>query len=109
MRPLPTWPTNTFQSPKVATRAGLDASSFLAGLIVASARAGAKAPKADAAATASPTALRDERTRRIIKNHPLNRAALRRAGLAGFLPPDPGEISARRLAGTRRGCDPAFR
>ena len=67
MRPLPTSPTNTFQSPKVATRAGLDASSFLAGLVVASARAGAKAPNADAAATARPTALRDERTKRIIR------------------------------------------
>ncbi len=26
MRPLPTWPTNTFQSPKLATREGLAAS-----------------------------------------------------------------------------------
>ena len=42
MRPLPAWPTNTFQSPKLATRAGLAASSFfsvfaaaLAGLVAA--------------------------------------------------------------------------
>ena len=27
MRPLPTWPTNTFQSPKLATREGLAASA----------------------------------------------------------------------------------
>src|SRR5208282_6891924 len=102
MRPLPASPTNTFQSPKVATRAGLEASSFfsvfagaLAGL-VAAVTGGASALAAHAAAPTSPMARRDERTRRVIDNNPLNRAQAR---LAGFLPPDRGKIPAFRLAG----------
>src|SRR5271170_4347870 len=72
MRPLPAWPTNTFQSLKVATKAGLAASSFfsvfaagLAGL-VAAVTGGASALAAQAAAPTSPMARRDERTRRVI-------------------------------------------
>ena len=48
MRPLPAWPTNTFQSPKVATRAGLAGSSFFSDLgaglagLAAAAAGGAK-------------------------------------------------------------------
>src|SRR5271170_5430360 len=111
MRPLPASPTNTFQSPKVATSAGLEASSFfsvfaaaLAGL-VAAATGGARALAAQTAAPASPMARRDERTRRVIDNNPLNRAQAR---LAGFLPSDPGKIPAFRLARAGSGCNPAF-
>src|ERR1700689_3370656 len=87
MRPLPASPTNTFQSPKVATRAGLEASSFfsvfagaLAGL-VAAVTGGASALAAQAAAPTSPRARRDERTRRVIDKNPLNRAQARLEGL----------------------------
>src|SRR5271155_1726824 len=87
MRPLPASPTNTFQSPKVATRAGLAASSFfsvfavvLAGLVSA-ATGGARALAAKAAAPTSPMARRDERTRRVIDDNPLNRAQARLEGL----------------------------
>src|ERR1700689_2280648 len=86
MRPLPASPTNTFQSPKVATRAGLEASSFfsvfgaaLAGL-VAAVTGGASALAVQAAAPTSPMARRDERTRRVIDNNPLNRAQARLGG-----------------------------
>src|SRR6202044_2149725 len=77
MRPLPTSPTNTFQSPKVATSDGLDAASLApdlgAGLVAASA-GGRSALATQTAAAATPMARRDERTRRVIKNNPLNRA-----------------------------------
>ncbi len=88
MRPLPTSPTNTFQSPKVATSDGLAGSSFapdldagLAGLVAATA-GGRRALATQTAAAANPMARRDERTRRVIKNNPLNRALA--------LWPDPG-------------------
>src|ERR1700722_20037850 len=81
MRPLPTAPTKTFQSPKVATSDGLDASSLApdlgAGLavLVAAAAGGRRTALATQAATATtPMARRDERTRRVITNNPLNRA-----------------------------------
>src|SRR5580704_6506992 len=80
MRPLPTSPTNTFQSPKVATSDGLDASSFppdlgagLAALVAATA-GGRTALAAQIDTAAIPMARRDERTRRVITNNPLNRA-----------------------------------
>src|ERR1700674_2699809 len=113
MRPLPTSPTKTFQSPKVATSDGLAGSSFApdlgAGLaaLVAATAGGRKALAAQTVAATSPTARRDERTRRVIKNNPLSRArpyGQTRAGAS--LPPDPGEIPAFRLAGRRRGCNP---
>src|ERR1700735_1749275 len=71
MRPLPTSPTNTFQSPKVATSDGLAGSSFAfdlaAGLALVAARAGARrALAAQTAAAANPIARRDERTKRVI-------------------------------------------
>src|SRR5580692_7981269 len=71
MRPLPTSPTNTFQSPKVATSDGLAASSFAldlgAGLALVAAMAGARrALAAQTAAAANPMVRRDERTRRVI-------------------------------------------
>src|SRR5271163_3139449 len=104
MRPLPAWPTNTFQSPKVATRAGLEASSFfsvfaaaLAGL-VAAVTGGASALAAQAAAPTSPRARRDERTRRVIDNNPLNRAQAR---LGGFPAARSGRNSG--LSPCRRG------
>src|SRR5580704_16853083 len=80
MRPLPTSPTNTFQSPKVATSDGLAGSSFApdlgAGLaaLVAATAGGRKALAAQPVAATSPTARRDERTRRVIKNNPLSPA-----------------------------------
>src|SRR5215472_3081122 len=83
MRPLPASPTNTFQSPKVATRAGLEVSSFFSDFavaltgLVAAATAGERALAAQAAAPMSPMARRDERTRRVIDNNPLNRAQAR--------------------------------
>src|ERR1700728_1270249 len=107
MRPLPASPTNTFQSPKVATRAGLEASSFfsvfgaaLAGLVaaVAAATGGASALAAQAAAPTSPMARRDERTRRVIDNNPLNRAQAR---LGGFPAARSGRNSG--LSPCRRG------
>src|ERR1700722_7061770 len=116
MRPLPTSPTNTFQSPKVATSAGLDASSFvpaldeaLAGLVAALA-GGRSALAAQTAAAANPTARREERTRRVIRTNPLNRALALQAtpGRRASLPSDPGKIPAFRLACPRRGCNPAF-
>src|SRR5579863_353827 len=111
MRPLPASPTNTFQSPKLATRAGFEASSFFsvfaaafAGL-VAAVTGGASALATQAAAPTSAMARRDERTRRVINNNPLNRAQAR---LGASLPPDRGEIPAFRLAGAGGGCNPAF-
>src|SRR6202044_1398356 len=87
MRPLPTSPTNTFQSPKVATSAGLDAASLApdlgAGLVAASA-GGRSALATQTAAAATPMARRDERTRRVIKNNPLNRARPYGQTRAGF-------------------------
>jgi hypothetical protein len=50
-------------------------------------------------------ARKDEKTKRVIANNPLNRAQAR---LAGFLPPDPGEIPAFRLADAGGCCNPAF-
>src|ERR1700722_16170564 len=88
MRPLPTSPTKTFQSPKVATSDGLDASSFPpdldAGLaaLVAAAAGGRTALATQTAAATTPRARREERTRRVITNNPLNRA--------WALWPDPG-------------------
>src|SRR5580692_4585894 len=104
MRPLPTWPTKTFQSPKVATSDGLDASSFapdlgagLAGLVAATA-GGRRALATQTATATTPMARRDERTRRVIKNNPLNRAGLMaRPGRGASLPSDPGKIPALRL------------
>src|SRR5580704_1192796 len=108
MRPLPTWPTKTFQSPKVATSDGLDASSFapdlgagLAGLVAATA-GGRRALATQTATATTPMARRDERTRRVIKNNPLSRARPYGQARAGAsLPSDPGEIPAFRLAGRR--------
>ena len=105
MRPLPTSPTKTFQSPKVATSDGLDAPSLapdlgagLAALVAATAE-GRSALAAQTAMAASPIARRDERTRRVIKNNPLNRAGLMaRPGRRASLPSDPGKIPAFRLA-----------
>src|ERR1700729_2677595 len=80
MRPLPTSPTKTFQSPKVATSDGLDASSLApdlgAGLavLVAATAGGRGALAAQTATATTPMARRDERTRRDITNNPLNRA-----------------------------------
>src|ERR1700722_10611233 len=111
MRPLPTWPTKTFQSPKVATSDGLDAASLGAGLaaLVAATAGGRTALATQTATATTPMARRDERTRRVIKNNPLNRARpYGQARAAGSLPSDPGEIPAFRLAGRRRGCNPAF-
>src|SRR5580700_2452991 len=106
MRPLPTWPTKTFQSPKVATSDGLDASCLApdlgAGLasLVAATAGGRRALATQTATAATPMARRDERTRRVIKNNPLNRARpYGQARAAGSLPSDPGEIPAFRLAG----------
>src|ERR1700722_3289027 len=80
MRPLPTSPTNTFQSPKVATSDGLDASSFapdlgagLAALVAATAE-GRRALATQTATAATPRARKEEWTRRVITNNPLNRA-----------------------------------
>src|ERR1700751_4332571 len=109
MRPLPTSPTNTFQSPKVATRAGLGASPLvpdlaaaLAAGFVKAAAGGARAPTAQMAAAANPTARRDESTRLVIKGNPLNRAwpFMAAPGRGVFLPSDPGKIPAFRLAGS---------
>jgi hypothetical protein len=90
----------------------LEASSFfsvfagaLGAGLVAAVTGGARALAAQTAAPASPMARRDERTRRVIDNNPLNRAQAR---LAGFLPSDPGKIPAFRLAGAGSGCNPAF-
>src|ERR1700727_1773070 len=106
MRPLPTSPTNTCQSPKVATSDGLDAASLApdlgAGLVAAS--AGGRSPLAtQTAAAARPMARRDERTRRVIKNNPLSRAfGVLATPAAVSLPFDPGEIPAFALpAGVR--------
>src|SRR5579862_3797167 len=109
MRPLPTSPTNTFQSPKVATRAGFAASSVFpdlgaalaAGLVRAAAGA-ERAPTAQPAATANPTARRDESTRLVINSNPLSRVlAFGHTRAAGF-PCRP--IRAKfRLSPCRRG------
>src|SRR3984957_3332770 len=115
MRPLPTSPTNTFQSPKVATSDGLDASSFapdlgagLAALVAATAE-GRRALATQTATAATPRARKEEWTRRVITNNPLNRAGPHGQTRAGAsLPSDPGEIPAFRLAGRRKGCNPAF-
>src|ERR1700722_7713336 len=116
MRPLPTSPTNTFQSPKVATSAGLDASSFvpvldaaLAGLVAALA-GGRSALAAQRDAATNPEARRDERTSRVIRTNPLNGGLTTKAtpGRRASLPSDPGKIPAFRLACPRRGCNPAF-
>src|ERR1700722_728550 len=95
MRPLPTSPTKTFQSPKVATSDGLDASSLApdlgAGLaaLVAATAGGRRALAAQTATAASPTARRDGRTRRVITNNPLNRAWALWPGPGGGLPCNP--------------------
>src|ERR1700744_5824128 len=107
MRPLPTSPTNTFQSPKVATSDGLAGSSFAAdlgvGLALVAALAGKRALAAQTAAAASPMARRDRRTRRVITNNPLSRAlALWAMPAGGFLPFDPGEIPAFALSARAR-------
>src|ERR1700729_162118 len=110
MRPLPTSPTKTFQSPKVATSDGLDASSFApdlgAGLaaLVAATAGGRRALATQTATATTPMARRDERTRRVITTILCHRArpyGATRAG--GSLPSDPGEIPAFRLAGRRKG------
>src|SRR3984885_4231801 len=86
MRPLPTWPTKTFQSPKVATSDGLDAASLGAGLaaLVAATAGRRRALATQTAAATTPMARRDERTRRVIKNNPLNRARPYGQTRAGF-------------------------
>src|SRR5882672_4198817 len=92
MRPLPTSPTKTFQSPKVATSDGLDASSFVpdlgAGLaaLVAATAGGSRALAAQIATATTPMARRDERTRRVITNNPSNRAGPHGQTRAGGFP-----------------------
>src|SRR5271166_1870056 len=65
MRPLPAWPTKTFQSPKLATSAGL-AESPVSPLSVffEAASAGAKAPARATAHRAKPAGARRDRERR---------------------------------------------
>src|SRR6185312_6905668 len=120
MRPLPTSPTNTFQSPKVATRDGLEAASLATGLgaalaaglaaclaLVAAAAGGQRA--AETAAAANPIA-RDETTRRVIKSKSFEPGfeALWASARAISLPSDRGEIPASRLADRRADCNPAI-
>src|SRR5271165_2484242 len=97
MRPLPAWPTKTFQSPKLATSAGLTAASFfsvLSGFLVA-ASTGAKTPRRTKAATAEATPARER------KGNPVKLIDIRPRDPSGalalerrrrLLPGDRGEI-----------------
>src|SRR5579871_5295826 len=111
MRPLPAWPTKTFQSPKVATREGFAASSFLSVLalalgtaLVVAAVTGASELAAKAATARSPKARRDGMTRRVIDNNPLTRGP---TPARGFPAARSGRNSGLPLAGAGGDCNPA--
>src|SRR5208337_4048144 len=98
MRPFPAWPTNTFQSPKLATRLGLGASAFLSIFLVAPSAETAQASATRAAAQPAQLRRRLGNAEKIIDLNPLSPpAALGEAGVSLPLPRDRGEIPASRV------------
>src|SRR5271166_4165876 len=88
MRPLPAWPTKTFQSPKLATSAGLAASALSPlSVFFEAASAGAKAPTRATTHRAAPARARQDREKQdnpenLIDIRPSTPAASRPRGQA---------------------------
>ena len=116
MRPLPTSPTKTFQSPKVATSDGLDGfllrARFGRGLGGLGRGDGGRKKGARGANRrgGKPNGAkgRKDKTRHHKQSFEPGLGLVGQTRGGASLPFDPGKIPAFRLAGRRTGCNPAF-